>query len=295
MLVTMKEMLADAKAKKYAIPAFDVSNYEMIKAVIDVCEEERSPALFMCLKPDMQNKGIKFITAMLREAAEHYTVPVCIHLDHATDIEDIKEAIDNGFTSVMYDGSVLSFEENAAKTKEVVDLAHAKGVSVEAELGHVCDAIAGTGEDALLGNAEAKEENPEDTLTDPEEVKKFVEITGVDALAVAVGTAHGVYRSTPTLRIDRLTEIDEIAGIPLVLHGGSGTPDDQVKEAIKHGITKINVYSDLLHGLNTGLKDKLNNIQNMSMWPIYVYEDAQERMREVIREKIRTFGSNGRV
>lgn len=295
MLVTMKEMLADAKAKKYAIPAFDVSNYEMIKAVIDVCEEERSPALFMCLKPDMQNKGIKFITAMLREAAENYTVPVCIHLDHATDIEDIKEAIDNGFTSVMYDGSVLSFSENAAKTKEVVDLAHAKGVSVEAELGHVCDAIAGTGEDALLGNADAKEENPEDTLTDPEEVKKFIEITGVDALAVAIGTAHGVYRSTPTLRIDRLMEIEEVAGIPLVLHGGSGTPDDQVKEAIKHGITKINVYSDVLNGLNTGLKDKLNNIQNMSMWPIYVFEDAQTRMREVIREKIRTFGSNGRV
>lgn len=295
MLVTMKEMLDDARAKKYAIPAFDVSNYEMIKAVIDVCEEERSPALFMCLKPDMQNKGIKFITAMIREAAKEYTVPVCIHLDHATEIEDIKEAIDNGFTSVMYDGSVLSFSENAAKTKEVVELAHAKGVSVEAELGHVCDAIAGTGEDALLNNAEAKEENPEDTLTDPEEVKKFIEITDVDALAVAIGTAHGVYRSTPTLRIDRLKEIEEIAGIPLVLHGGSGTPDDQVKEAIAHGITKINVYSDVLNGLNTGLKDKLNDIQNMAMWPIFVFEKANERMREVIREKIRTFGSNGRV
>lgn len=295
MLVTMREMLDDARAKKYAIPAFDVSNYEMIKAVIDVCEEERSPALFMCLKPDMQNKGIKFITAMIREAAKEYTVPVCIHLDHATDIEDIKEAIDNGFTSVMYDGSVLSFAENAAKTKEVVELAHAKGVSVEAELGHVCDAIAGTGEDALLNNTEAKEENPEDTLTDPEEVKKFIEITNVDALAVAIGTAHGVYRSTPTLRIDRLKEIEEIAGIPLVLHGGSGTPDDQVKEAIAHGITKINVYSDVLNGLNTGLKDKLNDIQNMSMWPIFVFEEANERMREVIREKIRTFGSNGRV
>ena len=295
MLVTMREMLDDARAKKYAIPAFDVSNYEMIKAVIDVCEEERSPALFMCLKPDMQNKGIKFITAMIREAAKEYTVPVCIHLDHATDIEDIKEAIDNGFTSVMYDGSVLSFAENAAKTKEVVKLAHAKGVSVEAELGHVCDAIAGTGEDALLNNTEAKEENPEDTLTDPEEVKKFIEITNVDALAVAIGTAHGVYRSTPTLRIDRLKEIEEIAGIPLVLHGGSGTPDDQVKEAIAHGITKINVYSDVLNGLNTGLKDKLNDIQNMSMWPIFVFEEANERMREVIREKIRTFGSNGRV
>lgn len=295
MLVTMKEMLADARAKKYAIPAFDVSNYEMIKAVIDICEEERSPALFMCLKPDMQNKGIGFITAMLNEAAKSYTVPVCIHLDHATDFADIKEAIDNGFTSVMYDGSVLPFEKNAENTKIVVDMAHAKGVSVEAELGHVCDAIAGTGEDALLGNTEAKEENPEDSLTDPKEVEKFIEITDVDALAVAVGTAHGVYRSTPTLRLDRLDEINKISKSPLVLHGGSGTPDDQVKKAIELGITKINIYSEVLNGLNTGLKDKLNDIQNMSMWPIYVYETANERMREVIRNKIRTFGSNGRV
>ncbi len=295
MLVTMKEMLADARAKKYAIPAFDVSNYEMIKAVIDVCEEERSPALFMCLKPDMQNKGIGFITAMLNEAAKSYTVPVCIHLDHATDFADIKEAIDNGFTSVMYDGSVLPFDKNAENTKIVVDMAHAKGVSVEAELGHVCDAIAGTGEDALLGNTNAKEENPEDSLTDPKEVEKFIEITNVDALAVAVGTAHGVYRSTPTLRLDRLDEINKISKSPLVLHGGSGTPDDQVKKAIELGITKINIYSEVLNGLNTGLKDKLNDIQNMSMWPVYVYETANERMREVIRNKIRTFGSNGRV
>ncbi len=292
----MNERRADAEKNKYAIPAFDVSNYEMIKAVIDVCEEERSPALFMCLKPDMQNKGIKFISAMIHEAAKEYTVPVCLHLDHATELEDIKEAIDSGFTSVMFDGSVLPFSENAAKTKEVVDLAHAKGVSVEAELGHVGDAIAGTGEDALLnGNNAIKEENPEDTLTIPEEVRKFVEITDVDALAVAIGTSHGVYRSTPTLRIDRLKEIEAIAGIPLVLHGGSGTPDDQVKEAIKHGITKINVYSDVLNALNTGLKDKLNNIQNMSMWPVFVYEEAYKRMHEVVREKIRVFGSGGRA
>ncbi len=295
MLVSMKEMLADAREKKYAIPAFDVSNYEMIKAVIDVCEEERSPALFMCLKPDLQNKGIKFITSLIRTAAENYTVPVCIHLDHATDIEDIKEAIDNGFTSVMYDGSTLPFEQNAENTKIVCDLAHAKGVSVEAELGHVCDAIAGTGEDALLGNTDAKEENPEDSLTDPLEVEKFVAYTNVDALAVAVGTAHGVYRSTPTLRLDRLDEINKISPCPLVLHGGSGTPDDQVQEAIKLGITKINIFSEVLNGLNTGLKDKLNDIQNMSMWPCFVYETANDRMKEVIRNKIRTFGSNNRV
>lgn len=295
MLITMKEMLADARAKKYAIPAFDVSNYEMIKAVIDVCEEERSPAMFMCLKADMGNKGIEFITAMVNEAAKHYTVPVCLHLDHATDFADIKEAIDHGFSSVMYDGSVLPFEQNAENTKIVCDMAHAKGVSVEAELGHVCDAIAGTGEDAMMGNTDAKEENPEDSLTDPLEVEKFVAYTNVDALAVAVGTAHGVYRSTPTLRLDRLDEINKISKCPLVLHGGSGTPDDQVKKAIELGITKINIFSEVLNGLNTGLRDKLNSIQNMSMWPVYVYETANERMREVIRNKIRTFGSNGRV
>ncbi len=295
MLVTMREMLADAREKKYAVPAFDVSNYEMIKAVIDVCEEERSPALFMCLKPDLQNKGIKFLTAMIKEAEKHYTVPVCLHLDHATELDDIKEAIDNGFTSVMYDGSVLPFEQNAARTLEVTKIAHAKGVTVEAELGHVGDAIAGTGEDILTKDSTAKVDNPEDTLTDPEEVRRFIEITDVDALAVAIGTSHGVYRSTPALRIDRLEKIESISKSPLVLHGGSGTPDDQVKEAIRHGITKINIYSEVLYGLNSGLRDKLNGIQNLSMWPVYVYEDAITRMREVIRNKIRTFGSAGRV
>lgn len=295
MLVTMREMLADAREKKYAVPAFDVSNYEMIKAVIDVCEEERSPALFMCLKPDLQNKGIKFLTAMIKEAEKHYTVPVCLHLDHATELDDIKDAIDNGFTSVMYDGSVLPFEQNAARTLEVTKIAHAKGVTVEAELGHVGDAIAGTGEDILTKDSTAKVDNPEDTLTDPEEVRRFIEITDVDALAVAIGTSHGVYRSTPALRIDRLEKIESISKSPLVLHGGSGTPDDQVKEAIRHGITKINIYSEVLYGLNSGLRDKLNGIQNLSMWPVYVYEDAITRMREVIRNKIRTFGSAGRV
>ena len=295
MLVTMSQMLEDARTKKYAVPAFDVSNYEMIKSVIEVCEEEKSPAMFMCLKPDLENRGIGFITAMIREAAKSYSVPVCIHLDHATEYADIKQAIDTGFTSVMYDGSVLPFEQNAENTKKVVELAHKYGVSVEAELGHVCDAIAGTGEDALLGNAQAKEENPEDSLTDPFEVEKFIKITDVDALAVAVGTAHGVYRSTPTLRLDRLDEINKISKKPLVLHGGSGTPDEQVKKAIELGITKINIYSEVLNALNTGLKDKLNDIQNMSMWPIFVYEEAKKRMEDVIRNKIRTFGSNNRV
>lgn len=293
MLVTMNTLLEEAQKKQYAIPAFDVSNYEMIKSVIDVCEEEKSPALFMCLKQDMQNKGIYFMTAMVKEAAKRYTVPVCIHLDHATDFADIRDAIDIGFTSVMYDGSVLPFEQNAENTKAVTDFAHKRGVSVEAELGHVGDGIAGTNDGTALNQQET--DHPEDSLTDPYDVERFIEITDVDALTVAVGTVHGVYRGTPHLRLDRLNEIHQICTKPLVLHGGSGTPDDQIKQAIARGICKINIYSEVLYGLNVGLKDKLNRIENLSMWPVFVYEEAQKQMREVIRHKIKTFGSAGRV
>ncbi len=289
--VTLSEMLADARQKKYAIPAFDVSNYEMVKAVLEVCEEEKSPAILMGLKVDLEGNGLRMLTELAKAGSECVKVPVCMHLDHATDFNDIKAAIDAGFSSVMYDGSVLPFAQNAENTKAVVDYAHKKGVSVEAELGHVCDAVAGTGESILL----AVEENPEDSLTNVDEVEKFVDITNVDALAVAIGTAHGVYKSTPTLKFDRLEAINAVSKASLVLHGGSGTPDDAVQKAIQLGITKINVFSEVLNGLNTGLRDKLNSIENMSMWPIFVFEKGMQQMREVIRNKIRVFGSNNKA
>ena len=289
MLVSMKEMLADAKAKHYAIPAFDVSNYEMMRAVLDACEEERSPALLMALGVDLGGKALPIITAMVKAAAEQYTIPVCFHLDHATDLDSIRAALDAGFSSVMYDGSVLPFEQNAEMTKKVVELAHSYSATVEAELGHVGNALVGNEKDSV------KNEDPEDTLTVPEEVARFKEITDVDALAIAIGTAHGVYLKTPTLRIDRLDEITALSDLPLVLHGGSGTPDDQMKEAIAHGITKINIFSDVVGALNAGLKNKLNSIENPSTWPAFVFEEARERMREAVRAKIRAFGSAGRV
>lgn len=289
MLCTMKEMLADAREKKYAIPAFDVSNYEMLKAVLETCEEERSPALLMGLGVDLQGKNMQLLTSMVRSASDYFNVPVCFHLDHATDFDFIKNAIDNGFSSVMYDGSVLPFKENALKTAEVVKYAHEKGITVEAELGHVGNASVGsiseTGADV----------DPGESLTVPEEVSRFIDITDVDALAVAIGTAHGVYKKTPALRIDRLDEITAVCDRPLVLHGGSGTPADQMANAITHGITKINIYSDVLYALNQGLKNTLNNISNPSTWPFIVYEDAMKMMKEVVREKIRTFGSNNRI
>ena len=289
MLVSIKEILADAKKNHYAIPAFDVSNYEMMKAVLEVCEEERSPALLMALGVDLVGKGLPLLASMVKEASNYFNIPVCLHLDHATDFEFIKKAIDAGFSSVMYDGSVLDFENNAKNTAEVTKYAHAHGISVEAELGHVGNASVGSVSET------GSDTDPGETLTVPEEVERFIEITDVDALAVAIGTSHGVYQKTPALRIDRLDEITAVCDRPLVLHGGSGTPDDQMQNAIYHGITKINIYSDVVGALNKGLKEKLNTIDNPSTWPFIVFEDARVMMKDVIRDKIRKFGSNGRI
>ena len=289
MLVSMKEMLADAQKGQYAIPAFDVSNYEMMRAVLETCEEEGSPALLMGLGVDLEGKGMALIPSMVRAASEYFKIPVCFHLDHATDMGLIQRAIDAGFSSVMYDGSVLDFESNAKNTAEVTAYAHSRGVTVEAELGHVGNASVGsiseTGADA----------DPGESLTVPEEVARFVEITDVDALAVAIGTAHGVYKKTPALRIDRLDEITALCDRPLVLHGGSGTPNDQMQQAISHGITKINIYSDVVAAMNKGLKEKLCAVENPATWPFIVFEDARKAMKEVVREKLRTFGSAGRI
>ncbi|MBO7209062.1 MAG: class II fructose-bisphosphate aldolase [Clostridia bacterium] len=289
MLVTMKEILEDARKNHYAIPAFDVSNYEMMKAILETCEEEKSPALLMTLGVDTEGRNLQLLSSMINGASNYFKVPVCLHMDHATDIDFIKYGCDNGYSSVMYDGSVLPFEENAKNTAIVTEYAHKKGITVEAELGHVGNASVGsiseTGTDT----------DPGESLTVPEEVKKFVEITDVDALAVAIGTSHGVYQKTPELRIDRLDEITAMCDRPLVLHGGSGTPNDQMQNAIRHGITKINIYSDVLYALNQGLKNTLNTITNPSTWPFLVYEDAMKMMKEVVREKLHTFGSAGRI
>ncbi|MBQ2714044.1 MAG: class II fructose-bisphosphate aldolase [Clostridia bacterium] len=289
MLVTMKEMLEDAKRNHYAIPAFDVSNYEMLKAVLETCEEEKSPALIMALGVDLQGRNMDLLSSMVKSSAKFFNIPVCLHMDHATDFDFIKKGIDAGFSSVMFDGSVLPFEENARKTAEIAKYAHKMGVSVEAELGHVGNASVGsiseTGTDT----------DPGESLTVPDEVKRFIDITNVDALAVAIGTAHGVYQKTPELRIDRLDEITAVCDKPLVLHGGSGTPVDQMQNAIRHGITKINIYSDVLYALNQGLKNTLNTMTNPSTWPFIVYEEALRGMKEVVREKLHTFGSAGKI
>lgn len=292
-LVTMKEMLEDARRRKYAVAAFDVGNYEMIKSVVETAEELNAPVIISALKPDIIGKNLDYYAAMTKVAAAITKTPVCLHLDHAEDFNDIKRVIDYGFSSVMYDGSKLSFEENAKNTKQVSDYAKKFGITVEAELGHVTDAIAGSRESSLSHDAVV--DDVHDFLTDSKEVKRFIEITNVDALAIAIGTAHGVYISKPELDFDRLAEINDISVIPLVLHGGSGTPNDAVKKSIRLGICKINIYSEILSAFNTELRNTLNRLENMSSWPGVVYKKPMEALKDKVREKIMLFGSDGKA
>ena len=289
MLVSMKEMLFDAKKNRYALPAFDISNYEMLRAVLETCEEERSPALLMALGVDLEGRGLVLMASMVKALSAHFDIPVCFHLDHAKDLEFIKAACDAGFSSVMFDGSTLPFDENARLTRSVTDYAHPIGVTVEAELGHVGNAFVGNPYDHAL------DEDPETSLTAPEEAARFIELTQADALAVAIGTAHGVYKKTPRLRIDRLDAIASVCSCPLVLHGGSGTPEVQLREAIAHGISKINIFSDVLCALNGGLADTVKKMENPATWPCFVFSESRKRMKEIVREKLRSFGSAGKA
>lgn len=292
-IVTMKEMLEDARNNHYAVGAFDVSNYEMIRSVVDVAEEEKAPVILSALKVDIEGKGLDYFMAMAKTAAENAKVPVAIHLDHATDFDLIRRTIEYGFSSVMYDGSVLPFEENIQNTKQVCEYAHSHGVTVEAELGHVADAIAGNSD--AVQSVQDVEEKVSDGLTKPEDVEIFLDQTGVDALAVAIGTAHGVYISKPVLDFERLKQINAVSRVPLVLHGGSGTPDADIQKAISLGICKINIFSEVLAAFHTELKETLLSLSNMSAWPSVVYQKPVEKMRDKIREKIQLFHSNNRA
>lgn len=282
-------MLKDARKRKYAIGAFDVSNYEMVRAVIDTAEELKSPVILMGLRVDLENKGMDYIASMAKTAAEVSSVPVCLHLDHSREVNFVKKAVNNDFSSVMIDGSKLSFEENVSITKKVCDIAHKHNITVEAELGHVTDAIVGD------GSKLEQTENPEEYFTKPKEAKKFIELTGVDALAVAVGTAHGVYLEEPKLDIERLEELNNISSVPLVMHGGSGVSDKEIKKSIEAGMCKINIYSELLNAFFSALKNELNNLDNMSTWPSVVYEKPLKAMKEVVKHKMILFGSDGKA
>lgn len=285
-LVNLREMLAHASKNKYAIGMFDVSDLEMIRAVVQEAENLHAPVILGALAPDLADDRLEYWFSLAALAAKKASVPVCIHLDHANTLPEVMRAANAGFTSVMLDASSSPFEENIRRTREVVDALRNRNITVEAELGHV-----GNG---WVGSGEGSESGP-DMLTEPDKVAEFVARTGVDALAVSIGTAHGVYIKAPRLDIDRLQKITAASDIPLVLHGGSGTPEDQLQAAIANGICKINIYSEMLTAWNTTMLEELQKLPHMAAWHGVLRQAPDAAMREVIREKIRLFGSAGQA
>lgn len=281
--VSLKDLMQAAEAGKYAVGAFNCNNMEIIQAIITAAELEKSPVIVQASQGAIKYAGLAYIVAMTRVAAEAASVPVCLHLDHGTSFEQVMQCIRQGFSSVMIDGSKLPLEENIELTNRVLAVARAVGVSVEAELGRV----GGTEDNVSVSEREA-------FFTDPEEAKYFVDKTGVDALAVAVGTAHGRYKGVPKLDFPRLQKIRELTGVPLVLHGSSGVPDEAIREAVALGVRKINIDTNIREAFVKGLREALAKDPE-EIDPRKILGPAKEEMIAVIREKIRLFGSSGKA
>ena len=282
MLTTTKQLLLDAQKGGYAVGAFNVENMEMVQAVVAAAEELQSPVMIQTTPSTVKYADLAYFYANVKTAAEKASVPVVMHLDHGSSFELAMQALRTGYTSIMIDGSHESFEDNIAVTKSVVDACHPSGVPVEAELGKV-----GGKEDDLDGG----EGNP---YTDPQEAKQFVEATGVDSLAVAIGTAHGVYKGTPKLDVNRLSEIREVVSIPLVLHGTSGVPDEAVKECIKRGICKVNYATDLRIAFSEGVNEVLHENPD-TIDPKKYNARGREKVKEYVMSKIKVCGSEGKA
>lgn len=283
MLVTGIEILQDAHKNNYAVGAFNVNNMEIVQSIIEAAEETNSPVILQASQGGLKYAGVEYIAELVKLAARNAKVPVALHLDHGTDFDQVMLCIRHGFSSVMIDGSKYELEENIAITNKVIEVAHAVGVSVEAELGK----IGGTEDDIVVDERDA-------TFTDPNEAKKFVDETGVDYLAIAVGTAHGVYKGEPKLDFDRIKIIKDILNIPLVLHGSSGVPKEAIQKAVSLGINKINIDTDLRVAFSSAIKDFLKENPD-SIDPRKILGPAKEAMKEVIKEKMELFGSVGRA
>lgn len=274
MLVTMSELLKDAKANKYAVAAFNFHNLEILRAVIEAAEEAKAPIIVQATPFYMNHMGFKTAATMVKAAAEEAAVPIAINLDHANGMQPIMQALLNGFSSVMVDGSSLPFAENVKLTQQVVALARMAGASIEAELGHIG------------GVEDVEEVKAQGGLADPAEAEIFVKETGIDALAPAIGTAHGIYKSEPKLDFERLAEISRRTDLPLVLHGGSGLDAEQVKKAISLGVAKVNIGTEFKMAWSGALKEFFNQ---GGTEPAKGADLAKAAIREVAKRKITMF------
>ncbi len=280
MLVNMNTILADAREKKYGAGFFNAVNVEMARAVIETAEELNSPVIVGTAQILLPAMSLERVSEYLIPMAKKAKIPVCVHYDHGLTFEKCMEAIQLGFTSIMYDCSTDEYEENVVKLAEMVKICHAMDITVEGELGHVGD-----------NDGSGRLENPSDYYTDPHMAKDFVSRTGVDALAVAVGNAHGDYKFPPKLDFDRIADIRDTTGVPLVLHGGSGLSDDDFRLAIQQGVHKINIFTDIDKAGKRGVEAGISAGEK-TMMGLIPYQIAA--MKEVVAEKLRLFGSVNR-
>lgn len=258
MLVTLSELLKDAKEGQYAVGAFNVPNLEAIRGVIQAAEELNSPVILQHAEVHENLIGLEEIGPITLQYARAAKVPVAVHLDHGATFEMCVKAIRMGFTSVMYDASSKEYEVNLAESKEIVKIAHATGVSVEAELGHIFTSAVGGGEGRGSDSSE-NYEDLEDVYTDPDLAKVFVEETGVDCLAIGFGTVHGIYLKEPKLDLNRISQIKEKIDVPFVMHGGSGVSEENYRIAIKNGICKINYYTYMNKAAGKAVQEDMKN------------------------------------
>jgi fructose-bisphosphate aldolase, class II len=283
-LVSMKEMLNGALKEGYAVGQFNINNLEWTQAILAAAEEEKSPVILGVSEGAARHMGgFSVVTAMVKALMEemHITVPVAIHLDHGSSFEKCKAAVDAGFTSVMIDASHHPFEENVKITQQVVEYAHAHGVSVEAELGTV-----GGQEDDVIAEGVI--------YADPNECKELVKRTGIDCLAPALGSVHGPYKGEPNLGFKEMEEICKTIELPLVLHGGTGIPTDQIKKSISLGTAKINVNTENQIAFTNVVREVLNNDPDVYD-PRKYMGPGREVIKETVIGKIREFGSSGKT
>jgi len=284
MFIPMGILLRDARLKKYAVPAPNFMNFKMARLLIDAASEKRSPLILAYGGFFLKNSELntfKEVAEFIRYIANKADIPVALNLDHSKKIEEVEEAIKSGFTSVMFDGSTLSYEKNVKYTKAAVNMAKYYNVTVEAEIGHV-----GEGSDYIV------QDNFTEMLTSEQDARSFVNDTGVHALAVAIGTAHGVYKGEPKLDFERLKRIRKAVDVPLVLHGGSGTGKDNLRKAVAYGIQKINVFTDLINSAKGVLVVKKEELAKISYFDIV--DEMDRAVKNKFMEYIDICGSENR-
>lgn len=286
MLVSLKELMEDAQKHGYAVGAFNVSSLETLNAIVGAAEETGKPVILNYVEIHAPYLSMEQAALLMLDAAKKASVPICVHLDHGSSMEMCMKAIRLGFTSVMLDASGEDYETNVKETAEIVRLAHSVGVTVEAELGHIFASKYGVAETTTT----AEHENAEDAYTDPVMAKDFVERTGVDVLAIAFGTTHGVYTTTPVLDLERISQIKKAIDIPFVMHGGSGLSKEEFQTAVRNGIRKINFYTYMVLAGGKAVKEAM---QEKEEGELTFFHDipiiATNAMKEEVKKAILTF------